>query len=118
MQPPFQIRLISPRLIFQLYSSDPRRMTFIPCAYEHILLAYSASRTASMRSCLLPLYLAVGPGSCLLASTRSALRPESTRASSAACIVGIAMPNESAVSAVHFPVPSVLPHQEFCLPVR
>ena len=39
MQPPFQIRPISARLMFQLYSSEPARMSAMPCAYAQIRAA-------------------------------------------------------------------------------
>src|ERR1035438_5140870 len=46
MQPPFQTRAISRRLMSHFHSFDPARMRLMPCAYEQILDAYRASCTA------------------------------------------------------------------------
>src|SRR5438477_559041 len=57
----------------------------------------------SLRS---PVYLpSAGPFISLLASTRSSLRAEMLRVSTAASIVGVMTPRASAIALVHLPVP-------------
>jgi len=49
MQPARQIFAITPGFRSYLYSADARRSRPSPCAYDVILLAYSAARHASIR---------------------------------------------------------------------
>ena len=69
------------------------------------MLAYSASRTASMRRWRSPAYSSAGPRSTRLAATRSVFIAEMIRLSTAALIVGIAAPTSRAFWLIHFPVP-------------
>src|ERR1051325_123444 len=105
MQPPFQILAISRMLIPQLHSAEPAWISAIPCAYEQIVEAYSASWTSLMNCSRLPGLLDDGPLITFDAATRSSFIDESTRASMAAAIVGIGTARSSATCAVHFPVP-------------
>src|SRR5207249_3461552 len=51
MQPAFQMRAISRMSMFQFHSFDPAWINAMPCAYEQIFEAYSASCT-SLMNCL------------------------------------------------------------------
>mmetsp|Transcript_36276 Transcript_36276/g.89367 ORF Transcript_36276/g.89367 Transcript_36276/m.89367 type:complete len:204 (-) Transcript_36276:1022-1633(-) len=114
MQPPFQMRAISPRSSAQPCSTLLARSRFMPCAYEHTLEAYSALRTSST-SC----FFCSGDSAGALASagarpaavntasaaTRSSLRPDRKRASREAATVGMATDSSAACCTVHLPVP-------------
>mmetsp|Transcript_37825 Transcript_37825/g.60653 ORF Transcript_37825/g.60653 Transcript_37825/m.60653 type:complete len:262 (+) Transcript_37825:394-1179(+) len=114
MQPPFQMRAISPRSRSQPCSTDLARMRFMPCAYEQILDAYSAARTSSTNLVLSAADIATtlasaGPSPAAeytaSAATRSSLRPDKKRASRLEATVGIATDSSAACCTVHLPVP-------------
>ena len=54
MQPPFQMRAISRMLMSHFHSAEPAWISAIPCAYEQIFDAYSASWTSLMNCSRLP----------------------------------------------------------------
>src|SRR5579871_2635545 len=106
MQPARQISAVLPIGTPKLYSLLAIWIRAMPCAYEQILLQYSARRMDSTRAFLSPVNLVVvGPLRTLLAATRSSFMDEIMRASTAEVMVWVGAPRSSAFWLVHLPVP-------------
>src|SRR5262245_20979572 len=107
MHPARQIAAVLPNGTSYLYSLLAILISAMPCAYEQILLQYSARRTASINLALSPskVPLALGPPSALLAAMRSSLNDEMMRPSTAEVSVCVGAPRSSAFWLVHLPVP-------------
>ena len=107
IQPPFQIRETSPRLMFQFHFSGAGANQVHTLRVGANLGSVQGIVNGIDHRSFVACYIGLrgGPLICLLASRRSSFCPESVRVSIAASMVGITTPRSRATWLVHFPVP-------------